>query len=57
MTLASHLAALVLAASYLLLGVASADTARAWWAPYAVVTLIFAVLNITLERRHVRSPR
>lgn len=47
----SHVAALLLAVSYLMLGVIDADTASELWAPYAVLTLVAAVLNIVMERR------
>lgn len=52
--LLSHTIAVVLAASYLLLGVLSSAIARDLWAPYAVLTLVFAIANIVMERRDER---
>lgn len=57
MNLLSHLATVLLAASYLILGALSTEIARDWWLPYAALTLFFSLINIAMERRHARSPR
>jgi hypothetical protein len=52
-----HLATLIVASSYLTLGIFAPDRAGGLWAPYAVVTFILAALALYLEheRRHARS--
>lgn len=57
MNLLSHLMALALAVSYLVVGAVSQTFARDLWLPYAVLTLFFAVVNITLEHKHGRARR
>lgn len=47
----SNIITVMLASSYLVLGVFSSGTARSLWAPYAALTLAFATLNIYLDRR------
>jgi len=46
-----QLLTVAVASSYLTLGIFAAEHARSLWAPYAVVTFVLAVTNLTMERR------
>src|SRR5262245_34736691 len=46
MTRASHVMTVMVAASYLTLGIFSPDDAAELWAPYAVVMFVLAILNL-----------
>lgn len=55
--LAVHVATIVVASSYLTLGLFATDRARALWAPYALLTLILALAAFHLERTRDRVQR
>lgn len=45
----------IVASSYLTLGVFSPDDARRLWGVYAVVSFVLAVVNLVWERRRPRA--
>lgn len=46
-----HVLAIVIATSYLTLGIAEPDTAGSLWAVYALVTFVLAAINLMIEQR------
>jgi hypothetical protein len=53
----SHLLAIVIAASYLTLGVAVPDAARSVWWAYGLLSFVLAVTNYSMTRRSDGSSR
>lgn len=52
-----HVLTIVIATSYLTLGVAAPSKARSVWWAYAIITLALAVTNLVLERREAHHGR
>ncbi len=49
--LSVHMLIVIVATSYLTLGVFEPHRARALWAPYAAIIFVLAVVNMIRERR------
>lgn len=55
--LATHLLTVLVAVSYVTLGLVAPSTARGLWAVYGGVILVLAALNLTEERHAGKSRR
>lgn len=53
--LATHLLTVLVACSYVVLGIVASSVAQALWAPYAGLVLVLAILNLAQERHAARS--
>lgn len=55
LSLLTHMLTVIIATSYVTLGIFATHVACGLWAPYAGVVLVLALLNLRLERNAYRS--